>query len=766
MVIKKIIINSRKGNKKTDYNILDKKELDALMKKEPKRFKYLAEGGYYINLQNLNLKPIKGIDLEKTAHLAKIIRALAFCAIDSIKSGHPGGSSSKVEQILSLLLSGDFTFDPLNPNSPGRDRIVWAAGHCTPLFHSTLSLIYESLKRKGGDFDIKKLDAFYPACLVRFRHCGGPSGHVEANYPLSDMSTGASGHGLSAALGLATLQKSNGLDTKVFVLAGDAETEEGMSYEARNLTQALGMDNLVVSLDLNKFGIDGPIAEVINSPYLNHWFGSGWNIIEVDGHNVTELIYAYKKAFQGFDNKKATVIICHTIKGKDYGKLEGTADSHGTPLPHEEYVQVMKKLGFDVPGIEGEQVKDIEAVLSKLTAEHVDYFAERLEIGAKKQKTEQELLEQMKKALANRPIADYKSVKRPDTLPAELIFEQGKAIATRKATEAFFKWLMSQTAFFYLGSGDLAKSILTGAAENVYGIINKENPLGRGIRFGIAEQNMAMMSCALTQDALPGGFQAMSVFATYGVFTSIMSNPVRMALINNAVYEETNQKFKGFFIMLAAHDGPETGEDGPTHHGLFWMSLFMAYPGIKVYKPLDANETIEMLFYALKKGEPIALSVMRPNTPVFKRGNGVPEAKEAVNGAYIFKNYSENGKKKIVLAISGGQVLANVLEILPDIEINSDIKIVAVTSPELFEELRHINPEKANAIFSDEDRQKVITLHNGWPGFLNAFVLPKDYEKKIIGIDKFLKSGPPSEVYQFAKFDPQGLKEKILKALE
>lgn len=766
MVIKKIVIKNNKNNKKTDYNILDKKELDALIKKEPKRFKYLAEGGYYINLQNLNLKLIEGIDLEKTAHLAKIIRALAFCAIDSIKSGHPGGSSSKVEQILSLLLSGDFVFDPLNPNHPGRDRIVWAAGHCTPLFHSVLSLIYELLKRKGGEFDIKKLDAFYPSCLVRFRHCGGPSGHVEANYPLSDMSTGSSGHGLSAALGLATLQKSNGLDTKVFVLAGDAETEEGMSYEARNLIQALGMDNLVVSLDLNKFGIDGPITEVINSPYLNHWFGSGWNIIEVDGHNVTELIYAYKKAFQGFDNKKATVIICHTIKGKDYGRLEDTADSHGMPLPHEEYVQAVKKLGFDVPGIEGEQIKDIETVLSKLTAECVDYLTGRLEIGAKKQKTEQELLEQMKKALGNRPITDYKSVKRPDVLPGELVFEQGKAIATRKATEAFFKWLMSQTAFFYLGSGDLAKSILTSAAENVYGIINKENPFGRGIRFGIAEQNMAMMSAALTQDVLPGGFQAMSVFATYGVFTSIMSNPVRMALINNAVYEEVNQKFKGFFIMLAAHDGPETGEDGPTHHGLFWMSLFMAYPGIKVYKPLDANETIEMLFYALEKGEPIALSVMRPNTLVFKRENGVPPAREAINGAYVFKNYSENGKKKIVLAISGGQILANVLEILPDIEVNNDVKILAVTSPELFEELRQTNPEKANAIFPDEDRQRVITLHNGWPGFLNAFALPKDYEKKIIGINKFLKSGKPSEVYQFAKFDPQGLKEKILKALE
>ena len=762
MVIKKITIKEKKNSKKSDYNILDNKELNSLMKKEPKRFKYLAEGGYYINLQNLNLRLVEGIDLNKIEHLAKTLRAMAFCAIDSIKSGHPGGSSSKVEQILSLLLSGDFIFDPLQPNHPGRDRIVWAAGHCTPLFHSILSLIYESLKRKGEKFDIEKLEAFYPQCLVKFRHCNGPSGHVESNYPLSDMSMGASGHGLSAALGLATLQKSNGLDTKVFVLAGDAETEEGMTYEARNLIQSMGMDNIIVSLDLNKFGIDGPITDVINSPYLNHWFGSGWNIIEVDGHNVTELIYAYKKAFQGFDNKRSTVIIAHTIKGKNYGKLEGTADSHGTPLPHEEYVQVVRKLGFEIPGVEGEQFKDIDIILSKLTSEYVNYLIERLEIGAKKQKTEEELLNQMKKTLGNRTFADYRTIKRPEVLPAELVFEQGKSIATRKATEAFFKWLMGQTAFFYLGSGDLAKSILTGSAENVYGIINKDNFFGRGIRFGIAEQNMAMMSTALTQDILPGNFKAMSVFATYGVFTSIMANPVRMALINNYV----NPAFKGFFIMLAAHDGPETGEDGPTHHGLFWMSLFMAYPGVKVYKPLDANETIEMLFYAMEKGEPIALSIMRPNTPVFIRGNGVPEAREAINGAYIFKNYSENGKNKKCLAISGGQVLANILEIMSDLEQNHDIKIVAVTSPELFEELRQINPEKASVIFSDEDRERTITLHNGWPEFLSSFVAQKDYQKRTIGINRYLKSGTTTEVYEFAGFDVKGLKEKILKALE
>jgi len=88
----------------------------------------------------------------------------------------------------------------------------------------------------------------------------------------------------------------------VYVIAGDAETEEGMSYEARNLTQSLGMDNIIVTLDLNTFGIDGPITEVISTPYLNHWISAGWNVIEADGHNVLVLAYAYQKACKGFGN--------------------------------------------------------------------------------------------------------------------------------------------------------------------------------------------------------------------------------------------------------------------------------------------------------------------------------------------------------------------------------------------------------------------------------------------------------------------------------
>ncbi len=750
------------------YNLSDSKDLEKMQKEEPQRFNYQAAGGFYLNLQGVALAPNEGLNVEKLARLAKVIRGLAFAAIESIKSGHPGGSSAKVEQILALLFSGVLAFDPLNPKHVGRDRVVWSAGHCTPLFHSTLALIYEALKQSGQAIDKEKLGAVLPECLARFRHCDGPSGHVESHYALADASTGASGHGFSIGLGLAMLQKSNGLGSRVFVIAGDAETEEGMSFEARNSAVAMGADNLIVTLDLNGFGIDGPISEVLAQPYLNYWFSAGWNIIEVDGHNILELAHAYKKAWQGFGNSRPTVVVAHTVKGKFYGKLEGTADSHGTPASHEDYVEIMKKLGFNIPGIEGEAIKDIKTVMASLTRDDLAYVLERLQVTTKNLKSEKELVATMSLALKSRPMIDYKQIKRPNVLPPELVFKEGEAVPIRKATEAFFKWLMGQSAFFYAGSGDLAKSILTMAAENVYGIINAKNPLGRGFRFGIAEQNMAALAMALTQDILPGGYQAMSVFATYGVFTVMMANQVRMALINN----EVNPAFKGFFIMLAAHDGPETGEDGPTHQGLFWMSLFDAYPGIKVLKPLDANETIEMLFASLQKSEPVALSVMRPATPVFKRGNGaygnfeVPPPQAAVKGAYVFKPFTDNNKSKKVLAVCGGQVLANVLAILPELEEKLDIKIIAVTSPELFVEWRTKDPQAAAAVLSDEERQYVMTLHNGWSGFLDPFILPADYEKRTLEIDRFLKSGPPKEVYELAKFDEQGIKEQIFKALK
>ncbi len=139
----------------------------------------MAEGGFYLNLKSLDLKPIDYLDLERISNLARIIRGFAFAAIEGVKSGHPGGSSSKVEQLLALLFSGVVAFDPMNPKHHGRSRFVWSAGHCTPLFHSLLTLIYESLRQRGNEINKDELGAVLPQCLARFRHCDGPTGHIE-----------------------------------------------------------------------------------------------------------------------------------------------------------------------------------------------------------------------------------------------------------------------------------------------------------------------------------------------------------------------------------------------------------------------------------------------------------------------------------------------------------------------------------------------------------------------------------------------------------
>ncbi|SPE27928.1 fragment of transketolase (part 3/3) [Candidatus Sulfopaludibacter sp. SbA3] len=119
----------------------------------------------------------------------------------------------------------------------------------------------------------------------------------------------------------------------------------------------------------------------------------------------------------------------------------------------------------------------------------------------------------------------------------------------------------------------------------------------------------------------------------------------------------------------------------------------------------------------------------------------------------------------MVLVVCGGQVMANVLQIVPELEERVDLKIVAVTSPQLYEELRQRDPRKAREIFSDEDRQIAITLHNGWRGFLYPFLLPADHAGRTFGMDDFSRSGKPGEIYKDAGFDPAGLKQRILGAL-
>ncbi len=133
----------------TKYNVLEKDGLEALAASEPERFQYRPEGGAYLNLKGAALPALPEIDEKKIAELCRIVRGLFFAAVDGAKSGHPGGSSSKTEMLITLLASGVLGFDALVPKHPGRDRVVWSAGHCSPLAHAVVALVYEALRKKG-----------------------------------------------------------------------------------------------------------------------------------------------------------------------------------------------------------------------------------------------------------------------------------------------------------------------------------------------------------------------------------------------------------------------------------------------------------------------------------------------------------------------------------------------------------------------------------------------------------------------------------------
>ncbi len=736
------------------FNPLLAKDLKKIAKNSKNNYKGSAE---YINLKNQKLADFPGIDLKATTRLAKIVRGLIFATVEHASSGHPGGSSSKVEQFLAMTLGGSCAFDPMEPKHPGRDRIIWSAGHCTPLLYSGQALLYEALRRVGRQFSEASINCVLPEHLGSFRQFNGLPGHAENTYPFCDYSTGPSGHGFSAGGGIAMSHRASGLPTKVWVFMGDAESEEGITYEARNILSANAVSNIIVTLDYNNFGIDGPVGEIMPEQYLNYWLGFGWNVIEVDGHDINELCYAYELARKGFKNKRPTCVLAHTIKGKSYGKMENKATAHSksSHIDKKQYIDLMKKLGFKTDG--SSMGVDCQNILNQLADNDCVFIQNRLNELAKRIEPEGALTDLINRKLSGRPIISPAEIKRPSELPRELIFQPGESVHTRKAAEAWFEWLMKQTAFFYAGAGDLSKSVLTAKAEDVYGIINAKNPLGRGIRFGIAEQNMAMMSMAMTQDILPGGIKPVSVFGTYGVFTAMYGHAVHLALVNNAI----NPNTAGFFIALATHDGPETGEDGPTHQGLYWQSLFQAYPGIKVFKPLDANETIEMLFYALEKKEPIILALPRISTPVLNRESGGSSTGDCTKGAYVYKKFENTGKKKIVLCVSGAVVMQNTLLAMEELNQKYDVKIVAVTAPELFAQIMIDNPDEAERIISDEEKSIAFCLHNGWSGFLNDLLLTSDSSGRRHGINNYLRSGSAEDVLKMAGLNPKGIVDFI-----
>lgn len=260
--------------------------------------------------------------------IATDIRLGIVEAVFNAKSGHPGGALSSAD-ILACLYFDELNIDPQNPKMENRDRFVLSKGHSCPG-------LYSALAHRG----------FFSTDLLKtFRHTDSTlQGHPDMKYiPGVDMSSGSLGQGFSCACGMALSAKISGKDYRTYALVGDGESQEGQIWEAIMFAAHYKLDNLCLIIDNNGLQIDGNVKDVMNTmPYDTKLKAFGWNVIEIDGHNIDEILNAFKSAkeFKG----APTAIIAKTVKGKCVSFMENQAGWHGKAPNEAEYNQAVAEL--------------------------------------------------------------------------------------------------------------------------------------------------------------------------------------------------------------------------------------------------------------------------------------------------------------------------------------------------------------------------------------------------------------------------------------
>ncbi|MBA7716185.1 Apulose-4-phosphate transketolase subunit A [subsurface metagenome] len=268
----------------------------------------------------------KPLSTEEMEAMAKKLRRHIITMTGKAGSGHPGGSLSAVE-IVTALYFGLLQHKSSNPQWADRDRFILSKGHAAPLLYATLA--------ECGYLPIEE--------LTTLRQLDSRlQGHTDRTAtPGVEMSAGALGQGLSFAIGVALAGRLNSQKYRVYVLLGDGECDEGQVWEGAMAAAHFKVDNLVAIVDNNGLQIDGWNRDVMNlDPFNQKWQAFGWHVIEVDGHDLTQLIDAFDRA--KLAKGQPVVIIAHTIKGKGVSFMENNPDFHGK-APNAEEVEIALK---------------------------------------------------------------------------------------------------------------------------------------------------------------------------------------------------------------------------------------------------------------------------------------------------------------------------------------------------------------------------------------------------------------------------------------
>ena len=266
--------------------------------------------------------------IKKLEILANKIRNHVLDMTSEGSSSHIGSVFS-IADILACLYGELMNVNPKNFKDKNRDRFILSKGHAGAGVYAVLA--------ESGFFSIELLKTHY-------KDGSALSGHVShKNIPGVELSTGSLGHGLSVGVGLAISAKLDKRKNKVIVLLSDGECDEGSNWEAIMFSAHHKLDNLIAIIDYNKLQSLDSIENTLNlEPFVDKWLAFGWNVIEVDGHNVQDISDAYKKASECLH--KPTCIIAHTTKGKGVSFFENKVLWHYRSAKGQEYENAKKEL--------------------------------------------------------------------------------------------------------------------------------------------------------------------------------------------------------------------------------------------------------------------------------------------------------------------------------------------------------------------------------------------------------------------------------------
>ncbi|OAQ40627.1 transketolase [Pedobacter psychrophilus] len=270
---------------------------------------------------------MKNIELLKEK--AKLVRKWCMVSTTEANSGHPTSCLS-IADITTVLFDKYFTFDLAAPLKKYNDRFVLSKGHAAPLLYTLFGI--------AGAYPLENLKTL--------RKFGSQfEGHPVPKFKYTEAATGSLGQGLSVGAGLALVGKREKLPFKTYVVLGDGELAEGQVWEAANFASYHKLDNLIAILDINRLAQSG---ETMFGHHLNEYSDRfkafGFEVIEIDGHNLEEIDKALEKAHRN-TNGKPVAIIAETIKGKGISFLEDKAGWHGKPLNSEELKSALQELG-------------------------------------------------------------------------------------------------------------------------------------------------------------------------------------------------------------------------------------------------------------------------------------------------------------------------------------------------------------------------------------------------------------------------------------